>query len=126
MRRSKLAAIAALAAVSVAAVPGGGTANAALGPCRVLQTDVSVVSGWQYVAIAGAHTAPVGAGAIGVDLTCGAVVNGITYATVSDDVPGPVAALAGPGTVRRGEVRSCYELRVHYLDGSSTYSDTCP
>jgi hypothetical protein len=78
----------------------------------------------QLVAIAGAYTAPVGA--IGVDLTCGAVANDITYATVSDQVPGPAAALAGVGTAPFGEVRSCYVLRVHYADFTSTYTDTCP
>jgi hypothetical protein len=116
---------AAVAAVAAGVLPAG-TAHAALGPCRVAPTEIGLTTqpGRQLVAIAGVYTAP--AGATSAELTCGAVVNGITYATVADEVPGPLAALAGAGWTPFGDVRSCYVLRVRYLDRSSTFTDTCP
>lgn len=121
-RKPKLAVAAAAAALAVTAFPA--SAGAALGPCRIQATDIGIVPGWQFVAVAGVHTSP--AGAVGAELTCGVVVNGITYGTVSEDLPGPVAALAGVVQADWGTATSCYELRVHYLDGHSTYRDTCP
>ena len=126
MRRSKLAVIAVLAAVSVTALPGAGTASAALGPCRAVRTGVGTFlrPGWEEVAIAGAYTAP--AGAIGVELTCGVVANGRVYASASDELPGPVAVLAGIGSVpTNAAITTCYTLRVAYLTNSST-TNTCP
>jgi hypothetical protein len=122
-RKTKLVVAAAIAAAVAAVVPAV-PAGAALGPCRIQPTDVGIVPGWQFVAVAGVHTSPVGA--IGAELTCGVVVNGITYGTVSEDLPGPAAVLAGVVQADFGTATSCYELRVHYLDGSSTFRDTCP
>lgn len=123
LRKTKLAMAAAVAA-AVAAVAPAAPAGAALGPCRIQPTDTGIVPGWQFVVVAGVHTSP--AGAIGAELTCGVVVNGITYGRVSENLPGPVAALAGVVQADFGEATACYELRVHYLDGSSTFRDTCP
>lgn len=123
-RVSKLASAVAVVATALALVPA--PAGAALGPCRAVPTEVGLTTspGWQFVAIAGAYTAP--AGATSAELTCGAVVDDVTYATASDEVPGPVAALAGIGRAPFGDVRTCYVLRVRYLDRSTTYTDTCP
>ena len=130
LHRSKIALVAAVAATALMAVPapaGAAPDGAALGPCRVVPTDTgtSIEPGWQYVAIAGVYTAPVGA--TGAELSCKAVVNGQIYASVPDKVPGPFALLAGTGKVpANGLVTSCYTLRVTYLVGSSTTTDTCP
>lgn len=103
------------------AVPAGAE-TAALAPCRVAPV-AGFVDGRQIVAIAGAYTAP--AGALSSELTCGAVVRGALYATVADDVPGPVAVVAGTGSVPQGEVAACYTLRVEYLTGW-TSTGNCP
>lgn len=122
LRTSKLALVAAVAATALTAVPA--PAGAALGPCRIVDTDTGVVPGWEEVAIAGFYTAPVGA--IGVELTCSAVVDGRVYASATDEVPGPVAVVAGAGSVPVNEtVTSCYTLRVAYLTRSFT-TYTCP
>lgn len=121
-RRSKLAVVAALAATMLTAVPAGAETAAALGPCRVAPVG-GFVDGWQVVGIAGVYTAP--AGALSSELTCGAVVHGALYATVADEVPGPVAVVAGTGRVPQGEVSACYTLRVRYLTGW-TSTGNCP
>ncbi|HEX2195478.1 MAG TPA: hypothetical protein VHJ76_01020 [Actinomycetota bacterium] len=116
--------VAAVAAMALMTVPA--PARAALGPCRAVPTEIGLAThpGRQLVAIAGAYTAP--AGATGAELTCSAVVGGLVYASVPDKVPGPVAVLAGTGWVPYGNVTTCYTLRVTYLTGSSTTTDTCP
>lgn len=125
LRPPKVALVAAVAAVALTAVPAA-PAGAALGPCRAVRTGVGTFlrPGWEEVAIAGAYTAP--AGAIGVELTCSVVANDRVYASVSDEVPGPVAALAGTGSVpMNAEITTCYTLRVAYIDRSFT-TYTCP
>lgn len=107
----KLLVVGALVATAVPAAPA--PAGAALGPCRVAKTGVGTTfrPGWEEVAIAGFYTAPVGA--IGVELTCSVVANGLVYASASDELPGPVAVLAGTGSVpRNADITSCYTLRV--------------
>lgn len=121
-RRAKIALVAAVAAIGLTAVPT--SAGAALGPCRTVPTETGV-GGWQFVAIAGAYTAP--AGATGAELTCNVVVDGRIYASASDEVPGPVAALAGTGQIpTNAGFLTCYTLRVTYLTQSSTTTNTCP
>jgi hypothetical protein len=123
-RRTKLLVVAALAAASIPAVPA--PAGAALGPCRVVETGVGTTlrPGWEEVAIAGFYTAP--AGAIGVELTCGVVADERVYASASDELPGPVAALAGTGSVpTNASIETCYTLRVAYLTHSYS-TNTCP
>lgn len=120
----KLLVVAALVAAAVPAAPA--PAGAALGPCRVVRTGIGTAlrPGWEEVAIAGFYTAP--AGAIGVELTCSVVADGRVVASASDELPGPVAVLAGEGSVpANASVTSCYTLRVAYLDRSYT-TYTCP
>lgn len=120
----KLLVVTALVAAAIPAVPA--PAGAALGPCRAVPTGVGTAlrPGWEEVAIAGFYTAP--AGAIGVELTCGVVVDGRVFASASDELPGPVAVLAGAGSVpANATVTTCYTLRVAYLTSSST-TYTCP
>lgn len=124
-RTSKVALVAAVAAIGLTVVPAA-PAGAALGPCRALKTGVGTFlrPGWEEVAIAGAYTAPVGA--IGVELTCSVVANDRVYASVSDEMPGPVAVLAGTGSVpTNAAITTCYTLRVAYVDRSYT-TYTCP
>lgn len=121
----KLLVVTALVAAAIPAVPA--PAGAALGPCRTVRTGAGTTfrPGWEEVAIAGFYTAP--AGATGAWLTCHAVVDGLVYASVEDDVPGPVALLAGTGSVpTNGVLTSCYTLRVTYITLNSTTTDTCP
>lgn len=124
-RRSRSFAVAsALAAVAATAVPiVGATPAAAMGPCQV-KPLFSVIEYNQVVAVTGVYNAP--AGATDVELTCGVVRNGVTYAKLTDKLVGPAAALAGTATVPAGSVSSCQEIRVTYLGGATTYSDTCP
>jgi hypothetical protein len=124
-RVSRLALVAAVAAIGLTVVPAA-PAGAALGPCRAVRTGVGTFlrPGYEEVAIAGVYTAPVGA--IGVELTCGVVADGRVFAAASDEVPGPVAVLAGTGSVpANATITTCYTLRVAYLTHSSTTS-TCP
>lgn len=120
----KLLVVSALVAAAVPAVPA--PAGAALGPCRAVKTGVGTFlrPGWEEVAIAGFYTAPVGA--IGVELTCGVVANGRVHASATDEVPGPVAVLAGAGSVPRdAAITTCYTLHVAYVTQSTT-TNTCP
>ena len=121
-RRTRVALVAAVAAIGLTAVPT--SAGAALGPCRTVPTEIGL-TGRQIVAIAGAYTAP--AGATGAELMCGVVVDGRIFASASDDVPGPVAVLAGTGQIpTNASYLTCYTLRVTYLTQSSTTTNTCP
>lgn len=120
IRRSKIAIAAAVAASALTVVPAS-PASAAVAPCRVAPL-FGVTGGRQLVTIAGAYTAA----ATDVELTCHAVVYETVYASASEDVPGPVAVVAGTGWVPwGGEVTACYTLRVDYLTGPRYLSD-CP
>lgn len=118
--RTKAVIVAALAATALTAVPA--RASAAPTPCRAASL-AGIEPGWQKLAVAGVYTAP--AGAIGVDLTCVVKVDGAVYGSVRDSTPGPVAVAAGVVTAPWwGTLTVCYELRVHYLTGS-TWTTTC-
>lgn len=101
------------------------TANAAVAvaPCQGKVAFVGVQEWHQTVLLTGEYTS---AGATDVRLTCGVVRQGVTVARLSENVPGPVAALAGTVTVLAGDISICYELNVTYLDRPATVSDTCP
>jgi hypothetical protein len=119
LRTGRVAAVAALAAsmLSTAAPPAG-----AVGPCQVRASGVGTGFTQTYL-VTGEH-AP--AGAIDVQLTCGVVKNGFTVARFTDDLSGPVALVAGTVNLSSGQVYACYESRVHYADGRSSYYDGCP
>lgn len=121
IRKTKLAALAGTAAVFAALVPAGPAA--AMSACQVKSLGVHSEIG-QIVAVAGVYKGPTDA--LDVQLTCGIVRFGVTVARVSDDVPGPVAALADVVGVPSGPISSCYEVKIVHVDGSVTYYDTCP
>jgi hypothetical protein len=123
LRRSKTFVVAAAAAAVVALLPAGaGAADAAMASCQV-KPLVRVLDYRETVLILGVYNAP--AGAVDVTLTCGVTRNGYTYARVTDLGTGPAAAVAGQATVPIGSF-ACHEITVRYLDGHTTYSDTCP
>lgn len=122
-RRSKTLALATIAAAAVVLVPtGAGAADFTMASCQV-KPLVRVLDYRETVLIFGVYKAP--ADAVDVRLTCGVTRNGVTYARVTDALVGPVAALAGSATVPIGS-SACHEITVTYLDGSTTYDDTCP
>lgn len=121
LRRTKGFALAAAAAATVALIPGGATA--AMATCQV-KPLFSVVEYGQTVLIYGVYNAP--KGAVDVELTCGVTRLGATHARATDRMVGPAAVVASSVSVPNGSVSSCHEITVTYLDGSTTYSDTCP
>lgn len=122
-KRFLAAAAVATAMVTTAAVPAGAEVGVAMANCQV-KPLFSVIEYRQTVLIYGFYNAP--AGAVDVKLTCGVTRNGVTYGTVTDSMVGPAAVVAGTGGAPVGTVGSCHEILVTYLDGSTTYSDTCP
>lgn len=121
MRRYKTLVAAVVAAAGL--VPVGASPAHAMVACHVRVLGVHSEFG-QFVAIAGAYKGP--NTAVDVDLTCGVVRNGGTVARASEDVPGPVAALADVQTVYGSGLTSCHEIKIKYLDGTVSYNDTCP
>ena len=123
LRRSKTFVVAAIAAATVTLVPtGAGAADFAMASCQV-KPLFRVLDYRETVLIFGVYKAP--ADAVDVRLTCGVTHGGSTYARVTDPLVGPVATLAGQATVPIGS-SACHEMTVTYLDGRTTYSDTCP
>lgn len=122
-RRSKTFVLATIAASAAALVPtGADAADFAMASCQV-KPVVRVLDYRETVLIYGVYNAP--AGAVDVRLTCGVTRNGSTSARVTDSLVGPVAVVAGSATVPIGS-SGCHEITVTYLDGRTTYSDTCP
>ena len=121
LRRSKRLIVASAVATGVLTVVPAPHATS-MAPCQ--GRSLFGVTEWtQTVAVAGAYTS---AGATDVWLTCGIVRNGVTVKRFSENIPGPVAAVAGTAEVSAGAFSTCYELYVTYLDRAPTSSDTCP
>lgn len=118
-RRSRLLLVAALAAGNVAALaPSAG----AVGLCQVRATGVG--TGFTQTVVVTGQYAP--AGAIDVVLTCGVVKNGFTVARFTDQLSGPVAAVAGTVNLSAGTYTACHESKTYYPDGSVSYYNGCP
>ncbi|MGH2754864.1 MAG: hypothetical protein ACRDLB_10580 [Actinomycetota bacterium] len=124
-RRSKrlIVSLVAASALAVAPVPAQGS-SAALGPCTLRSTGISVADWREVVAVAGTYQA-VASGGYDVRLTCGIVRDGVTVAKVSESGVGPVAVVAGTATVLVGSYSPCYEVRVSHIEHTSS-ADTCP
>lgn len=122
LRKPKALLAAALAAAAL--VPAGASPAHAMAACHVRSLGEHSEFG-QLVVVAGAYKGP--ATAVDVDLTCGVVWNGGTVARVRERVDAPVAVVGDVVTVyQRGLLTGCHEIKVTYLDGSVSYSDTCP
>lgn len=119
VRKTKRLLVASAMVVGLATVLPAAPATA-MAPCQV--RSIATIQGGQLNVIAGAYTT---AGAVDVSLTCGIVRNGVTVARFSENIPGPVAAVAGTSNAG-GIFTVCHELRVTYLDRPPTVSDYCP
>jgi hypothetical protein len=118
-RRSRILLVAALSAASLAALaPSAG----AVGLCQVRATGVA--TGFTQTYLVTGQYAP--AGATDVVLTCGVVKNGFTLVRFTDQLSGPVAAVAGTVNLSAGTYSACYESTAYYPDGSVSYYDGCP
>lgn len=121
MRRFKTLVAAVVTAAGL--VPVGATPAHAMAACHVRVLGTHSEYG-QLVAIAGAYRGP--NTAVDVALTCGVVRNGGTVARVADPLTGPVAVLGDVQTIYGAGLTSCHEIKIKYLDGTVSYSDTCP
>lgn len=114
---TRVLAVAAMAAGLTTAVPL--PSQAAPGPCPA--RFVSEAEGSQTIAVAGFYRAD----GYEVRLTCGIVQNGVTVARLTDDLFGPVAALAETVEVPAGAFTTCYDVYITYINGASS-TRTCP
>jgi hypothetical protein len=121
VRRLKAFVAACLVAAAVTAVVPSASATAAMGPCTTRPLG-NTLQWRQGLALVGQYTR---AGAIDVRLTCGIVQNGVTIARYTDQVIGPVAALAEVVDIPVGPYSLCYDVFITSAF-DFTYTRSCP
>ena len=108
------------AALALAGALPAGTATAAAGPCRATSqstgSEVAIVLSGSYVDKQGGD----------VQLTCYLVQGDRTVASTSDELSGPVAALASDQRLGTAPFQVCYEVTIwRFVDWGYYHYNSC-